>query len=453
MISVICVYSDNRVLNDVLLKSLGNQTVKYELIALDNRDKRFNSAAQALNYGGVSAKGDYIMFVHQDMWLGSDSWLEDVERVIESLPNLGVAGVAGMSEKGKNWAEKVKFSIDVYDHGHWEDIGRVDKAMEVQILDECILIVPRPVFNRLRFDEDIFDGWDCYGADYCLSVKKLGLKAYVIPGSCSHCCLRAGYQIWEFKELLKYHKKLYLKHRKNYRVIHTWMGDVSWASLRRREFMQVVGPVYLRLFPNMNILLKRDLSGCDSVLDLGCGHHSPFQRCGKPFSVGVELSEPVLQESRRKGIHSEYIRGDIRNLEFRSRSFDAVIALDVLQDLTKRDGEELLKKMARWARQKVIVTTPNGSAAHGDKGPSLVGEPTSGWGAKDLRAAGFEVRGIGGWKELRNPRGLIRLRPSLFWAVVSLLTQKLAYYRPEMAFQLLAIKRMDACDGVSRTIS
>ncbi len=97
MISVVCVYSSEEILKDVLLRSLDTQTVKFELITLDNSDNRYTSAAEALNYGGGKAKGEYIMFVHQDLWLGSHSLLEDVEDILKSLPHLGVAGVAGMS--------------------------------------------------------------------------------------------------------------------------------------------------------------------------------------------------------------------------------------------------------------------------------------------------------------------------------------------------------------------
>jgi len=34
--------------------------------------------------------------------------------------------------------------------------------------------------------------------------------------------------------------------------------------------------------------LQRELRGCDSVLDLGCGPSSPTQYCGVLYSVGVE---------------------------------------------------------------------------------------------------------------------------------------------------------------------
>jgi hypothetical protein len=67
MISVVCIYNNERTLRDVLLKSLESQTVEFELITLANKDNRYKSAAEAFNYGGERTKGEYIMFVQQYM--------------------------------------------------------------------------------------------------------------------------------------------------------------------------------------------------------------------------------------------------------------------------------------------------------------------------------------------------------------------------------------------------
>jgi len=99
MIAIVCVYNDERVLADFLLDSLSRQTVHYELITIDNTENQFTSAAQALNFGGRKAHGKYIMFVHQDIRLCSIEWMRDAERMLESLPNLGVAGIAGRGER------------------------------------------------------------------------------------------------------------------------------------------------------------------------------------------------------------------------------------------------------------------------------------------------------------------------------------------------------------------
>ena len=155
MISIVCVYSDEEILRDVLIKSLQCQTAEYELITIDNRQNIYRSAAEALNHGGEIAKGHYIMFVHQDVRLGSDCWLEEAERTLTSVKDLGVAGIAGQAERGNTWAERCRWSIGEASEFLGEDRA-VQSPEEVQTLDKCLLIVPKPVFGKLQFDDKTF---------------------------------------------------------------------------------------------------------------------------------------------------------------------------------------------------------------------------------------------------------------------------------------------------------
>lgn len=176
VISIVCVYNNEKILNDYLLKSLKNQTVDYELILLDNIEGQFKSAAEALNHGGKQAKGKYITFVHQDVDLSSNSWLEEAEKILDSIHNLGIAGVAGMKAK--------KGVLTLVEHGappRWAGSITIKKPEEVQTLDECLVIIPKSAFKSLQFDEEICDDWHLYAVDYCLSVKELGYDVYVIP--------------------------------------------------------------------------------------------------------------------------------------------------------------------------------------------------------------------------------------------------------------------------------
>jgi GT2 family glycosyltransferase len=441
MISVVCVYNNEDTLKVALSRSLENQTGKYELILLDNRDGRYKSAAQALNDGGRRANGDFIMFVHQDMWLATSTWLEDAENHLRTLPVLGVAGVAGMSDTGRNWNERARFSINILGDTGEAERGRVHSPVEVQTLDECLLIVPRSVFEKLEFDETVFDGWDCYGADYCLSAKQMGLKVYVLPLPSSHCTSRASYPIWHFDGLFKYQRRLYRKHKRKYKRMYTWMGTISWSGLRSRCLMGVLGPLYFWLLPNTATILKRELSGCQTVLDLGCGSHSPLQACNTPFSVGVELFEPSLMESRRVGIHSQYIRGDVALINFKPRSFDAVIAVEVLEHLTAEEGTRFLRQMEEWAARKIVVTTPNGYFSQDPYDRNPLQQHRSGWDVDALRSLGFQVRGSAGLKVLRG--GYVKYRPAFLWRRISDFTQPLAYRFPKLAFQLVAVKLME----------
>lgn len=226
MISVVCVYNNEKILNNYLLKSLNSQTANYELITLDNTKGKFKSAAEALNHGGKQAKGKYIMFIHQDVDLCSNTWLEEVEKDLDNLPNLGVAGVAGMSDRGNNNKERGR---NIIRHGSpattWSWGNPIQKPEPVQTVDECLLLIPKSVFNILQFDEDTCDSWHLYGVDYCLSCKRLGFEVLVIPRSIYHRSM--GSLTRSYYLALK---KIFKKNKIEFKRIYTTCGDWSTSS-------------------------------------------------------------------------------------------------------------------------------------------------------------------------------------------------------------------------------
>ena len=228
MISVVCVYNNKEILDNYLLKSLKKQTVNYELILIDNMQGKFKSAAKALNYGGRNAKSNYVMFVHQDVDLSSNTWLERVEKILDGLPNLGIAGVAGRSKGEAVVITNIK-------HGNPPKFaGKIqfEKPTKVQTVDECLTIIPKSVFNKLRFDEKVCNDWHLYSVDYSLSVKRLGYNVYVIPKYIYH--LSSGFKpIGKLERTLRgplqrsYYlslKKVLYKHKNYYEKIYTTCG-------------------------------------------------------------------------------------------------------------------------------------------------------------------------------------------------------------------------------------
>jgi predicted TPR repeat methyltransferase len=200
--------------------------------------------------------------------------------------------------------------------------------------------------------------------------------------------------------------------------------------------------LYRDLFPPYIEYLKKELKGCERVLDLGCGRSSPIFFCSIPYSVGVEIFEPYLEESKNKCIHNQYMKADIRKLEFKPKSFDAVVAWDVLEHLTAEEGLMLIKKMEKWARKKIIIFTPNEYLWQDDYDNNPLQEHKSGWSVEELRRLGFQVVGIHGWRRLRGYRATIKYKPNFLWAIISDLTQKITYPHPKIAFQLLAVKEI-----------
>jgi hypothetical protein len=214
MISIVCVYNNKEILDKFLIKSLNHQTKEYELILMDNTKKTFKSAAEALNKGGMKATGDYIMFVHQDVDLTSDSWLDNTESLLDTLSNPGIIGVAGCLETKNGTVTIIKDGVPPKIAGIY-----TNKIKNVQTLDECLLITPKSVFNLLKFDEQLCDNWHLYGADYCLTIKKMGFNVFMIPMYIYHNS--TGYFSDKYYYTLK---KLLKKHQKSYEEISTTTG-------------------------------------------------------------------------------------------------------------------------------------------------------------------------------------------------------------------------------------
>lgn len=268
MISVICVYNDEHIFTNMLNKCLPKQTAKFELISVNNTAGTFKSAAQALNYMGRQAQGEYLMFVHQDVILPSERWLEDIEIILANISDLGVAGCAGVDENGQQQG----FIRDRYHL--WGKPFAEPKA--VQTLDESVLIVPHPVFRDIQFDEENFTGWHCYGADYCLRAKSRGLGIYVIPSFIYHNSPNVN-----ITGLFEQQKILFHKHQAQYRRIYTTSGSLSSARIRVRPLIEIIRRPYGRVFPQfftyLEKILRKELSGCESVLDIGWQRDFPIQ--------------------------------------------------------------------------------------------------------------------------------------------------------------------------------
>lgn len=180
MISVVVVYNDLAQFDRLLRPSLARQSATHEVLALDNRERRFASAAAALNEGARRASGDYILFVHQDVRFESTSWLADAEQLLRTLPDLGIAGVSGARPSSDATGREV-VTRATYDEPPRPAGTAIDEPVRVETVDECAFFVPRELAIRLPFDERTCDGWHLYAVDYALSAASLGRSAWALP--------------------------------------------------------------------------------------------------------------------------------------------------------------------------------------------------------------------------------------------------------------------------------
>lgn len=177
MIAIICVYNNPKLLQDNLLNGLVNQTVPYQFIGIPNiNNMLFYKITSALNYGGQFATGNYLAFIHQDIYLPNPDWLAQTERILDKIDDLGIAGVAGITQSGERLGHLMHRDF------HWGT--KLESPVQVQCLDECVLIVKNEVFRKIQFDENLT--FHFYGHDYSLAVAELGLKAYSIEAFVHH---------------------------------------------------------------------------------------------------------------------------------------------------------------------------------------------------------------------------------------------------------------------------
>ena len=179
--------------------------------------------------------------------------------------------------------------------------------------------------------------------------------------------------------------------------------------------------------------LERAIGNAKTVLDVGCGYPSPIRWFSKKFySVGVDAFEPSIEKSRAEGIHNDYINADVLEIGMRlsDKSFDCVLALDLIEHLSKEDGLKLLEMMEHIAKKKVVVFTPNGfvpQVEYSDNPFQIQGNPwqihKSGWTTEEMRMRGYTVVGINGLRCLRGAFGFVKYKPRLLWQVVSDFTQ------------------------------
>ncbi|MBI3502610.1 MAG: class I SAM-dependent methyltransferase [Bacteroidetes bacterium] len=206
------------------------------------------------------------------------------------------------------------------------------------------------------------------------------------------------------------------------------------------EFL--LGPFY-RQFTDT---IKKETNDCKTLCDIGCGFYPTLKKVTQAmnFSVGVDAHAPSLEKAKKENIYSEYVCSDIKKYltELPAQSFDAVMALDLIEHLTKEEGKWLMQQMERVAKKKVVLFTPNGFVPQQPYDNNPYQEHKSGWDWNEMQGCGYKVLGFGGYKTLRGERAAIQYKPRIFWKYFSYFTQLFTHKNPKHAFSILCIKKL-----------
>lgn len=141
---------------------------------------------------------DYIFFIHNDVLIFEKNWDDKLLRVLESLPECGVAGFYGA--KGIGTQDIYKTPYYMHQLIRVENVSacwRMDPAVhgfrpisgeseQVAVMDGFSMIVKTDLLNKLDGFDRTFPPHHMYDNDICLESMDKGYKNYVISMDAQH---------------------------------------------------------------------------------------------------------------------------------------------------------------------------------------------------------------------------------------------------------------------------
>ncbi len=189
--------------------------------------------------------------------------------------------------------------------------------------------------------------------------------------------------------------------------------------------------------------VRKELAGCRTCLDVGCGPQSFIRFLGFDYTVGVEYFAPALEEAKRAATHNDFCFADVTEIDrhFSENQFDCVVALDVIEHLTKEDGYKLINDMERIARKKILLFTPNGFLPQHSLYDNDLQVHLSGWTAQEMQSLGFKVIGLMGPRFMRGEQYKHKFKPAaLFGIVTAFLHFAFTRWRPKYAAAIVCVR-------------
>jgi hypothetical protein len=179
-VSVICVYSDAEVRRHCLDRSIAERAdgVAIEYLPVDNTAGAFETAGEALNHGASLASNDYLVFVHQDVYLHSLHALERAAGALADDPSVGVLGAAGIT-RGGEIVGRVRDRVVLIGTAAGEPV-------DVDSVDEVLFMAPRRLIEREPLSEDRELAWHAYAVELGLRARSLGLRVCALDMPLTH---------------------------------------------------------------------------------------------------------------------------------------------------------------------------------------------------------------------------------------------------------------------------
>lgn len=197
-------------------------------------------------------------------------------------------------------------------------------------------------------------------------------------------------------------------------------------------------------------LLKASIGDAKTILDLGCGDGTLMELLSKGEKwqiTGIDIYGKDIETAKKRNIYAKLIKGDllktISNNNLQSK-YDVVFFSQVIEHVTRAQGEKILNEIEKLAKKRIIVGTPRGFMEQPheflDDNPHQVHK--SGWSIEDFTSRGYKVNGVG-FSLIWSYHGLGR-DADIFRTIVSnifsYLMSPVVYFFPTLAAGIIATK-------------
>lgn len=179
--SIVTVFNDPEVRRSCLDRSIEahrDRASSTEYLPIDNVRGSFASAGAALNHGAGLAAHDYLVFVHQDVYLHSVAALEEAAGMLAADEGIGLLGAIGVTAEGRFFG-RVRDRVILMG----EPAG---EPATVDCVDELLFMVPRRVLEREPLPEDPGLAWHAYAVEYGLRARSRGLRVCAVDIPLTH---------------------------------------------------------------------------------------------------------------------------------------------------------------------------------------------------------------------------------------------------------------------------
>ncbi len=144
--------------------------------------------AKACNQGAQLAKGEYLLFLNNDI-IPLANWLEEMLNIIKNDKKVGIVGSKLLFPDGTIQHAGVvicDFPEPISPHHIYykksANILEVNQVKEYKAVTGACMLIPKRVFDQVgRFDEKFINGYE--DVDLCFKVRELGYKVIYCPNS------------------------------------------------------------------------------------------------------------------------------------------------------------------------------------------------------------------------------------------------------------------------------